>query len=1459
MAYFLTIEESKLNGKRGFLFKRTNDTKLVSDKKYYQTLDGEEKLLEELERRTSPILEDYNSSTNINIICKFFPNLFGKLLLRVFESDKNKNNSNLIDMWKKSFINSKSKREYSTVSFTVELDFLQMLLNLSIEKTKSNGNYDKELITNEKKSLRETSTGNRTRLLSSINITPQILFKISANLGKEYETEKMVSSETNDRDIFRIKVHNIIFEVLKLYGYKYSVDSLKKIGLTSLKKILESKSETPNYTNLENDQIKAGILLGIIPNNSKYSTFFTEEEAEKIPIQGPKTIHQILKERFIPLFSNINLRAVYEGKIAFDEIKESKENFSPFSRILPFLNDVVLPTKELSESSETKAEFIVAKIIYLLDEKQVTDKPLNKLPNLLSSLLLSSSEYKRLENLEATIIKKQNQQTLRLYEWQSNFVKMIHRGESVIAIGPTSGGKTLASMSALDLLFRNNTDEIIFYTAPNFYQTFQAYMNIVKTFKDKTIGIISTSINITPNNCKVWIGTAPELYIFALSRGLYHNIIICDEIHTISTSYGSDQIESNERALALKNLISRTKNPSSTKKGQFIGLSATIHDEDIQPLCDKMEFYMNKKVDPVQEKPLKTNLVEVADESSSDSNYKSVFNTLEEILENDNYIKDYAKWIELQSEFNEQIEKFNSSLKSITISPTSNRSNQNKPQKKRSTHSTKDAKDAKDAKATKDSYGSLLVSIKSAISDSIKELIEIEDQKMTTDDWDYKEGDIIEVSPKVSTSDFDQEEIKLLSEFYPEKIPEFINYVIFDFFMEYIKFNRLPKNFVRIPTLCEGVGSFFKIKKTRAKSSTSQYLTEEKESKNKSKHSSSAIKLSEPINYSNIGRRVPLIDCYWDGSDINMVDQKKSQDLILEHVEVTPEETFKLLKLITNKDGKCLTPALVFDTLEEISFDYFKQLVIYLDNRYKREYHLWIIIQNKWETELTELNHSIESYENSVSGPQVEYKETQDWSRRSRSKKQNKVQGVSVSHSGNWELLYNRRIKCINKIKSELKSAIISPFENGSINTNIFDKEQIQKFTSLFSEVESSENKDETPTKTITPPNLITPLIYDLFMEYIKFDTLKEALKSVPIVCEGIGTYFKVGKGQYSSVFKDLLVPTIKTHEESDLMCDLSNAEGSGVEEVKNILYLMDKALLFGFGILLPNIPFSVQYQVLKMLDTKKLDIVFVSKSMSMGVNYPAKTCIIRCPNLEQINICEVIQMKGRAGRFGLISDKEAYAITWNIKNPDKTSVNYMPRIVFPAEEELVDFMLTDHNLDYADSLIDLMVKEDNFEDLKNASQHVNLHKKFNTASSIQYEGDEEDEVDEEGEKEDTKEILYPVKAKLPFTASTLLNDVQDSINKCIDKIFDSNYESLEDIKLHISAIYDNFVPDPNIFYNNSYEWAEKINKVKYKLQKLHTFIHGRKCTKLLEYIKFLYRLIHGISLKYIGFALKIN
>ncbi len=81
---------------------------------------------------------------------------------------------------------------------------------------------------------------------------------------------------------------------------------------------------------------------------------------------------------------------------------------------------------------------------------------INKLKTAMSNAILNKKDA----NAYATAGSEVSSSKIKLDNWQKDVIDYIQKGESVLVVGPTSGGKTFVSMAALDLLLRRSKGSI---------------------------------------------------------------------------------------------------------------------------------------------------------------------------------------------------------------------------------------------------------------------------------------------------------------------------------------------------------------------------------------------------------------------------------------------------------------------------------------------------------------------------------------------------------------------------------------------------------------------------------------------------------------------------------------------------------------------------------------------------------------------------------------------------------------------------------------------------------------------------------------------------------------------------------------------------------------------------------------------------------------------------------------
>ena len=669
-----------------------------------------------------------------------------------------------------------------------------------------------------------------------------------------------------------------------------------------------------------------------------------------------------------------------------------------------------------------------------------------------------------------------------------------------------------------------------------------------------------------------------------------------------------------------------------------------------------------------------------------------------------------------------------------------------------------------------------------------------------------------------------------------------------------------------------------------------------------------------------------------------------------------------------------MTPALIFDLEEKDSYTLFGNLIKYINDRYNSEYVAWRMVSGAFNGTIDTFNREVKSYlVDKASLEETEY-QGQDESDENRSKKKKeekvkkttnisaiKVEAQYKTLKDDRERLITRIIETISVyirtslgIKEDIKTIGLPPKEVEEVEEKV---EPVKKKSDrprrrlaiLSSQAKTIEEllpvkKEEEKVSQITTdmvyvspmlreialsltkgaafilPEKISYEVKDLYDQLIilKSEYASISLKEIPQVCTGVGSYFRFGTPSEKNVFRSFINPTAadKMSKEEranyNLIVSLSDAEGVKPEDVRQIFRLMDLALSFGIGILIPTMPFSVQYQILQMLNAKDITIVFASESMSMGVNFPAKSCVIRTISNKPANIGKVLQMQGRAGRRGVSDDKFGYSISWNIPNIDtvhskntpylvlnsnkiifetpvetKTTQAIAPtivngKVVEPKVKYDMTGILIKSHVSFAIKMDQIMISAGNLGALKLAAEQLEQV----TAKIAKQKGDkdegEENKVkqytgtafvdkkvkaldDQKSKIADTRYVngvyveLKGDSVKGPFqnyNIEPFLADksIVDSIIACV-RLLCEELGISPDIKKNLLTRISNICRDvrDDIMFEDPYYWVEKINTVKLALQEVHTVLHRRAYIELLDYMSTVYNLIHRISMIYAG------
>lgn len=194
------------------------------------------------------------------------------------------------------------------------------------------------------------------------------------------------------------------------------------------------------------------------------------------------------------------------------------------------------------------------------------------------------------------------------------------------------------------------------------------------------------------------------------------------------------------------------------------------------------------------------------------------------------------------------------------------------------------------------------------------------------------------------------------------------------------------------------------------------------------------------------------------------------------------------------------------------------------------------------------------------------------------------------------------------------------------------------------------------------------------------------------------------------------------------LMIALAEAQHINPKDVDGIIDIIMRGLEFGIAIINPSLPFVIQNIILDNLRTKNLGVVIASESMSMGINYPLRSVVIKSHNEDlHLNPGKMIQMAGRCGRRG--KDTQAHVIYWGIDNAGEAHytnilpIKYPNSFILNEESETAGSIINDHEKLAVE--LGIIYKTLYFEDNKKL---INTSKLSRCTKNITNETDENDE-----------------------------------------------------------------------------------------------------------------------------------
>lgn len=364
----------------------------------------------------------------------------------------------------------------------------------------------------------------------------------------------------------------------------------------------------------------------------------------------------------------------------------------------------------------------------------------------------------------------------------------------------------------------------------------------------------------------------------------------------------------------------------------------------------------------------------------------------------------------------------------------------------------------------------------------------------------------------------------------------------------------------------------------------------------------------------------------------------------VEPLPVTPARTFAMLREMEDRE---MLPALIFEPSEQDAFNRYLAYVNWIEAVDEKIFPHW----NK----MREIgNAEIDAYNEALGRDQL-YSIYENVYRTGGDRRFDAIIGKVRAKA-------KQRSIIIGKVRHLLARQIIA-----SLKSQEF---LVSMPRGYKSELASAYRALDLPLPS-TVPELIPAETRDLLTEYKNYkptesDSLRpDDIAPLARVCDSVPYYLRIG--ERASEMKQLLA--IIGHsggkESSKIraqMDALKIAEHIDDDAVMPLFKLIARGLEYGIGIVVPTMPFAVQFQMLRMLTSRSLKVIYVSQSMAMGVNYPVRSVVIRGDEntIRDINPIIYHQMAGRAGRRRL--DDRAMIIHWNVG----TRHAVFPRITFP-------------------------------------------------------------------------------------------------------------------------------------------------------------------------------------------------
>ena len=423
----------------------------------------------------------------------------------------------------------------------------------------------------------------------------------------------------------------------------------------------------------------------------------------------------------------------------------------------------------------------------------------------------------------------------------------------------------------------------------------------------------------------------------------------------------------------------------------------------------------------------------------------------------------------------------------------------------------------------------------------------------------------------------------------------------------------------------------------------------------------------ELIRYTE--RAIPLTEYTYNDESIIPVnrDAQGNDTNIQPHVAtINASNLFKLLQKMKEQQ---MTPTIVFDNNDDNAWETYVNLINFCEQMESKDYKNYADLVERINRIGTTFNTDRQGIIDTI--PENDNCD--------QSRKRDGVKGNGRREAG-LRSIGAKRLNAINKMIDDCKTMVIRAIIQ--FNTTESSNECLCKIAlpnmskQILSKVIHAMGVSKAELIASYPNFVISHAHLDMLDILDRIESLNidspDTILSLPI---NKGSYYRFSK---SSCGMDLLTAIREPGSDEEKwkhrkrMISLAEAQNIQPKDIDGIIDVVMRGLQFGLAIINPSLPFVIQNIILDNLRSKDMGVVFASESMSMGINYPLRSVVIKSMDGNAALLpAKMIQMAGRCGRRG--KDTEAHVIYWGISNVNQAHHNHIDPINYP-EHFAIDF-----------------------------------------------------------------------------------------------------------------------------------------------------------------------------------------